>query len=82
MMKKIFILLIVLLTVFIFNPKVIDSASNPNEYIVSNFSELSTALAKTNNTQMTYIIINGSINLEQDITVKGKVSYVGSGNSE
>lgn len=81
-MKKIFILLIVLLTVFIFNPKVIDSASNPNEYIVSNFSELSTALAKTNNTQMTYIIINGSINLEQDITVKGKVSFVGSGNSE
>ena len=51
-------------------------------YIVKSYLELSSALKNTNNVTMTYIIIDGSIHLEGSLTVSGKVTLMGNGNSE
>lgn len=80
-MRKIILILIILLTLVVFQPQKVSSLSNADEYLVSTYSELSLALSKTSNEAMTKIVINGSIVIEQDLTLKGKVNLVGSENS-
>ena len=79
-MKKMILLLFFLCALVIFTPKSVD-ALDQNEYVVSNYSELTSALSKTSNVYTTTIVINGTVNLESDITISGKVRFVGSENS-
>lgn len=79
-MKKLIALLVFLSALVIFQPRVVE-ASDQNEYVVSNYSELASAVSKGSNVYTTTIIINGTINIEKDLTVKGKVRFVGSDSS-
>ena len=54
--------------------------SEGNRIVVSNYNELTAAIKTTNNVTMTTIVINGTVYLEYDITVKGKVTFVGGEN--
>ena len=51
-------------------------------YVVRNYSELVAAVAKTSKNYMTTIIIEGSIALQGDLKISGKVKFVGSANAE
>lgn len=79
-MKKLFIALILFFSVLLVAPTMANGETN--EYVVGNFSELSTAVSKASNNYLTKIVVNGSINLEQDLTIKGKVTFIGSETSE
>ncbi len=48
---------------------------------VSTFAELQDAVKTTNNVTMTTIVINGTIKLQSDLTVKGKVTFIGKGDA-
>lgn len=52
------------------------------EYVVTNYDELYRALNNTSNNYRTNIIIKGSIYLDYNITVKGKVTFTGMEGSE
>ena len=53
-----------------------------NTYVVTNYSEFNQALKKTSNKFVTKIIVRGTINLDYDITIEGKVIIVGEDGAE
>ena len=53
-----------------------------NTYVVTSYSELNEAIKNLSNNYLTTIIVKGSVVLEYDITVKGKVKFLGEDNGE
>lgn len=60
-----------------YNDEIVVETESGVRIEVSNYNELTNALKQTNNVTMTTIVINGTIYLEYDITVKGKVTFIG-----
>ena len=78
-MRKILALFLVVLSLVVLSkPLQAKGADAVTEYVVSNYTELSTAVAKASNTSETRIIVNGKVSIEKDLTVKGRVTFVGS----
>ena len=81
-MKKICaILLAVLSLILLAKPLEANGEVAVNEYLVSTYAELSSAVAKSSNSVETKIIVNGKINIEKDLTIKGRVTFVGASGS-
>ena len=53
-----------------------------NTFVVTNYNELSAAVKNLSNNYLTTIIIKGSVVLEYDVTLKGKVKLIGEDNAE
>ena len=78
-MRKILALVLVVLSLVVLSkPLQAKGADAVTEYVVSNYTELSTAVAKASNTSETRIIVNGKVSIEKDLTVKGRVTFIGS----
>ena len=53
-----------------------------NTFIVTNYNELSNAVKNLSSNYLTTIIVKGSVVLEYDVTLKGKVKLIGEDNAE
>ena len=82
MRKIITLLLVIMASLVLLQPTIVNTEATENVYTVTNFNELSSALANTNNAEFTKIIVDGQINIEQNLTIKGKVLFVGTGSSK
>lgn len=80
-MKKIIVLLLVL-SAFVLLKPTDTSALNDHEFVVSNFKELEYAVSKTSFMYETTIVINGTVEVEKNISVGGIVTFKGNGNSK